>query len=73
MYIVIAVIAIALGILRVAGHKSQRFQAIAHLFVGGLFTAAYFRWDAVLLAVAVALSLVELATFLVQRARRVRS
>ncbi len=33
-------IARVLGLLRIAGVKSEFFQAIAHLYVGGLFAAS---------------------------------
>jgi hypothetical protein len=75
--IIIYAIAFILAVLRIAGHKSPTFQAVAHLFVGGLFTAAYMKWkvsndgppDYALLSVqwlglAVVLSLIELACFI---------
>ena len=40
-------IAVVLAALRIMGHKAQAFQAVAHLFVGGLFAAAYVRWDSI--------------------------
>jgi hypothetical protein len=57
---------VGLAALRIAGHKSPAFQAVAHIFVGGLFgawahggkPARPYLWLAVLL------SLVELACFL---------
>ena len=38
-----AVIAVAflLAAIRIAGHKSEAYQAVAHLFVGGLFVAGW--------------------------------
>jgi hypothetical protein len=57
---------LALAAIRIAGHKSPAFQAIAHLWVGGLF--GYWlrmRYESgKYLAMAVGLSLVELACFL---------
>ena len=44
-------VAIVLGVLRVAGIKHEAFQAIAHLFVGGLFASGYteysFTWTGI--------------------------
>lgn len=75
-------IAVALATLRIMGHKSQAFQAVAHLFVGGLFAAAYVRFDSIEsetdeskyaplvyenLTIAVVLSLIELGCFLWQK------
>jgi len=64
-------IAVVLAALRLMGHKDQAFQAAAHLFVGGLFVAwflgrppAQARWN---LAIAVVLSVIELAAFLFSR------
>jgi hypothetical protein len=65
-------IAVALAALRIAGHKSEAFQAAAHLFVGGLLTAGwvadksrfwpstwkFYTW------LAIALSVVEVACFI---------
>jgi hypothetical protein len=49
--------------LRVGGHKSKSFQAVAHLFVGALFGYAYGAgvWSPAYFGLA--LSAVELATF----------
>ena len=67
---------LALAVVRIAGHKSIAFQAVAHLFTGVLF-GAYFgspgAWwwpgkyatEKVALVVAVVLSVVELACFLI--------
>jgi FtsH-binding integral membrane protein len=71
----IYIVALLLAITRIAGHKSEAFQAVAHLFVGGLFAAGYveygFTWTGIgcdkgraakrKLWLAVALSLIELA------------
>jgi hypothetical protein len=43
-YAWIYIVAFVLAALRIAGHKSQTFQAVAHLFVGGLFTAAWWQY-----------------------------
>lgn len=43
-YTWIYVVAFILAVLRIAGHKSEAFQAVAHLFVGGLFTAAWWQY-----------------------------
>jgi hypothetical protein len=37
MVLFVALVAFVLGAMRIAGIKHQSFQAIAHLFVGGLF------------------------------------
>jgi hypothetical protein len=37
-----AIACVVLGVLRAAGHKSVVFQAIAHVYIGGLFKHA---WD----------------------------
>jgi hypothetical protein len=64
VYVAIVIIALVLGTLRVLGHKSQAFQAIAHLFVGGLFGAWMAGHNTVFITVAVLLSIVELLCFL---------
>ncbi len=60
------VYSLLLGSLRVAGFKSQTYQAFAHLYVGGLFVASPWglgdRWFYLVLALG--LSTVELACFL---------
>jgi len=38
------VICLVLGLLRILGMTNESFQAVAHLFVGGLFTAWGFTW-----------------------------
>jgi uncharacterized membrane protein YfcA len=47
---------------RIAGHKSEAFQAVAHVFVGGLF-GAYIadRKQSDCLRLAILLSLIEVA------------
>lgn len=57
--------AVFLAYLRISGEKSQLFQAVAHLFVGGLIAYAIatksFRWCGV---TALLISLVELGVFI---------
>ena len=70
----IYIIAVIFAIIRIAGHKSEAFQAVAHLFVGWLFGAAYFQYrprkSSAMPArlppsmLPIALSLIELACFL---------
>ncbi len=74
-----AFIASVLAGIRIAGHKSEAFQAIAHLYVGGLFAWSICRHgfikktdavdleSAVLFSIGVAVSLIELAVALWQR------
>ncbi len=38
-------IAVVLAAIRIAGHKSPAFQAVAHLFVGGLVSASFIQFD----------------------------
>jgi hypothetical protein len=52
--------------LRVAGVKHQAFQAIAHIWVSGLFCTWYFTRRRLWFWVAVAMSAIELACFIVQ-------
>lgn len=59
-------IAIATGLLRVVGLKAVAYQAVAHLFVGGLFGGAIAcqtrsRW--LYLALAVGLTVLETVCF----------
>jgi len=54
---------------RIAGYKSEAFQAIAHIYIGGLFSAYIVfyvcRYKAVdILISAITLSLIELGCFL---------
>jgi len=73
-------IALVLAVLRIAGHKSEAFQAIAHMYVGGLFAWSVSEYritknkslDAAIEAIsifviAVVLSLIELTVALWQR------
>ena len=61
----ILITSIILGALRIGGEKGEIFQAVAHLWVGGLFVAGTLRSRSVLW-IAIALSVLELACFLVQ-------
>ncbi len=61
------IIAGVLAAIRIAGHKSEAFQAFAHLYVGGLFTASYLKRDKQLFYIGVGVSLVELAVAIFQR------
>lgn len=61
-------LATALAALRVGGETSPAFQAAAHLFVGGAFTAGWkgWSWETLLskyFAQGVALTVVETACF----------
>jgi len=73
------IIAVGLTALRIAGHKSEAFQAMAHLFVGWLIAAWWFspasydgsgkareydRKSGLYLWLAIVLSVVEVACFL---------
>lgn len=60
----LTIIAVALGVLRVMGHKSEAFQAVAHLYVGGLFGAFFAGRVRLYLYLAIGLSLTEAACFL---------
>jgi heme/copper-type cytochrome/quinol oxidase subunit 4 len=76
MLAVCIIIAIILAIVRICGHKSQAFQAVAHLFVGACFSWWLCTWTVagvglddrirggVIFCVAAALSAIELACFL---------
>ncbi len=57
------IVSIVLALLRIGGEKGELFQAIAHLWAGGLFVAGVIR-NRPALWIAIALSLVELACFL---------
>jgi hypothetical protein len=59
----IYVVAFVLAALRIAGHKSQAFQAVAHLFVGALLGQSYYEgWRrSPSFWLAVVLSIIELA------------
>lgn len=71
------IIAIVLGTLRIIGVKHIAFQAIAHLYVGGLFTAGYCNWSSaytesrkasrLYLFLGIFLSILELTCFIIMR------
>lgn len=54
----------AIGLLRVFGFKSESYQAIAHIFVGGLFGAALATGYRDYWVMAVSLTVVEIIVFL---------
>lgn len=77
-----ASVAVVLAAMRIAGQKSPTFQAVAHIYVTGLFVGWWLRFDLaetegqaerwapqarVNLALAVGLTVVEVACFLLQR------
>lgn len=59
------VIALIIGILRIIGIKAAWFQAIAHLYVGGLFGSWWQSRDPIPLVLAVSLSVLEVVCFLI--------
>jgi hypothetical protein len=71
---ILILVSIVLAVMRIGGVKGESFQAVAHLWVGGLFasggTEHYYTWGTgtgssmVKIELAVVLSLVELACFL---------
>ena len=58
------VLAVVLGVLRIAGVKNKAFQACAHLYMGGLCTAWYYTRQPYLLFMILALSGVEVMCFI---------
>ena len=58
---------LVLAVLRIAGHKSQAFQAVAHLWVGALVGLAISIHSWNLIGLVAVLSLVELAVFIRDR------
>lgn len=57
-------VAIIFATLRFGGQKSQTFQALSHLFVGGLIGAFLVGHGPLLLILSIALSVVEVVAFL---------
>jgi uncharacterized membrane protein len=55
----------ALALIRLSGHKSQAYQAVAHLWVGGLCGAWWIERTPMLLHAIVVLSIVEVMCFFV--------
>jgi len=60
---------VILGLLRAAGHKSQAFQAVAHLYMGGLCAAWLITREPLYAWLVVVLSIVEVICFVVFRIR----
>ncbi len=77
------IIAFILAIVRIAGHKSEAFQAIAHCFTGGLVASAFteyrFTWTTggrnalQKFYIAIGLSIVEIVCFIVTLCGYVRT
>ncbi len=70
--LLVVAFALVLGAIRLLGHKSQLYQATAHLFVGALFGVFIATWragrpDYGALWVALGLSVLELFAFLAGR------
>lgn len=61
----IYLIAVVLGMLRIMGEKAAWYQAVSHLFVGGLFGSWWQSGNKIPLIVAISLSILELVCFLV--------
>lgn len=55
--------AVVLAILRATGHKSEAFQAVAHLYEGGLFAAYVWGGDRFYLDLFVGLAIIETLCF----------
>jgi ABC-type Mn2+/Zn2+ transport system permease subunit len=70
MLVMLALVGAVLVYFRFAGYKSQAYQAIAHLFVGGLFGAFFVGWDYWMLAIALAMSVAEVIAFLRSRSTK---
>ncbi len=66
---ILSLVSLLLAGLRICGVKSQSFQAFAHLFVGGVFTAAFLEGNWLLWLMGGLLSAVELGTFIVQKVK----
>lgn len=65
--VILIVAATAFALLRVLGFRDPIFQAFAHLYTGGLIGAWAVNRDRLYLWLAVALSAVELAAFILLR------
>jgi dolichyl-phosphate-mannose--protein O-mannosyl transferase len=65
--LILTVASLVLGALRIHGEKGEIFQAIAHLFVGGLFVACWFSFKWWHLVLAVGLCLLEVLVTLRDR------
>lgn len=64
---ILSAIAIVLAIFRIYGEKGEVFQAIAHLFVGGLIGAYIVGRKRFVITLSIGLSVVELSVFLWQK------
>jgi hypothetical protein len=73
MILTLIAISILLGSLRALGHKSQTFQAAAHLFVGGLIVGYVTTRQGYLLWLTIALSILEIVCFLAFRKKNGQS
>ena len=69
MNIVLILIGVVLGLLRAFGHKSQAFQAIAHLYMGGLIAAWWILRVPLYGWLVIILSLVEVVCFVAFKGR----
>jgi hypothetical protein len=58
---------IIIGALRVAGLKSEFFQAVAHFYVSGLFVSYYWAHKSWMLYLGIALTVLETICFLVSK------
>lgn len=67
MTIFLSIVSVALAALRIGGFTSSAFQAVAHLWVGGLVGAWLAGDRPSRLWLALMLSAVEVACFLVER------
>lgn len=65
--VVLIVISVALATMRICGARSAAFQAAAHVFVGGLFTAMLLSFRPAYLILFLALGGVETLCFSSQR------
>lgn len=64
IYVFHVLVAIGIGLPRPLGHKSQAYQAIAHLYVGGAIVAAFLEWSPFWLGIVLSLSILEIACFI---------
>lgn len=70
-------VGVVLGVIRATGHKTQFFQAMAHLYMGGLIAAwwigrdtlPYYGWLPLYGWLVVVLSIVEVICFFVFKGR----
>ncbi len=63
-YMLHILVAILVGLPRVLGIKTQTYQAIAHLYVGGLISSFYLTRDPFWIQLIIGLSVLEVACFL---------